>query len=149
MKKLLTIICLLLTAVSAVRAQAQLVSGPTTITGRIGNANLPLGAQLYDNAGTPIIAADFGARTLKAPDGREMMSYSDPTTLYFLDGAFIIVDAGIADSSAVPVSKSHHPPLIANDGSTVALDWSDPTSLDLLYVATFSSGEKRYFNADR
>jgi hypothetical protein len=43
------------------------------VTGRIGSANLPLGAQLYDNAGTPKLAADLNARQLIASNGTTVM----------------------------------------------------------------------------
>lgn len=54
------------------------IAGFSSITGRIGNANLPLGPQLYDNAGTPVIAANFNLRKLYTSDGTEWLDFSDP-----------------------------------------------------------------------
>jgi hypothetical protein len=54
------------------------LAGFSSVTGRIGNANLPLGPQLYDNAGTPVIAANFNLRKLYTSDGTEWLDFSDP-----------------------------------------------------------------------
>jgi hypothetical protein len=80
-------------------------AGFSSVTGRIGNANLPLGAQLFDNAGTPKLAGDFGSRQL-----------------------------------------------LANDGVTVALDWSAANTLDIVGGygaggATIVQGDISYFGA--
>jgi hypothetical protein len=62
------------------------LAGFSSVTGRIGNANLPLGVQLYDDAGTPKLAADFGARKLYASDASQTADWSDPANIFFAGG---------------------------------------------------------------
>lgn len=103
------------TALNSYQTKAGVLAlgGFSSITGRTGNANLPLGPQIYDNAGTPKLSADFGARKLFGPNGVTVLaSWDDSTNLYFeapfLETSSIYTDSptGFIYDSAVAVSIS-------------------------------------------
>jgi hypothetical protein len=98
--------------------------------GHLANATMPLGAQLYDNAGTPKLSADFAARKLFANDGvTVVLDYSNGFAVTEIDATS---DGGLLFSSDTGGNSVdwYHRTLIANDGTTVAIDWSDPGVLE-------------------
>lgn len=73
------------------------LGGFSSITGRIGNANLPLGPQLYDNAGTPKLSLDANARILYASDGTtSQINYLTPGEIAFAGSTYILGDGTLS-----------------------------------------------------
>jgi len=72
-------------------------AGSVTPTFRaLVSSDLPLGAQLYDNAGTPKLAADFGTRSLCANDASQVISWNNPSEVDFFGGNASISSDGSA-----------------------------------------------------
>ena len=118
------------------------LGGFSSITGRVGNANLPLGAQLYDNAGTPALAADFANRALLYPTGLggEAMEWGSGYVAFptgISEGPIIFSDEAANFLAASFQART----LVASDGSTVMLDWSGDTGEGLKIKIQATSGD--------
>jgi hypothetical protein len=136
-----------------------------TITGRFANSNLPLAAQLFDNAGTPQLSADLSTRRLFDTPGVDGLSLDySARQLFGQDGTTVIADWGTGNFSSefeIYAPGLRNPgtgtlvdvmqqmltdeegtialhwlerKLIGEDGSTVAMNWSSASQIELLGV---------------
>lgn len=121
------------------------------ITGRIGNSNLPLGAQIYDTAGTPKLSGDFSARAFYRRDGvspiiewdadgadhtirlfgGDIVIGANNSTIFEMNNWQLWVDQIWRDGTTGLVIDLANRTLTANDGSTTVLDFHNASVVTL------------------
>jgi hypothetical protein len=110
---------------------------------RIPNGSNTLGAQFYDNTVTPLLSVNFGTRQSIANDGTTaMIDWSNPDHITFVGGITLSGDGSMSvqlrDGSLLSIDPFNRM-LYSNDGSTVALNWTDPTKLQFFDGSSYIS----------